>query len=115
MSDAPVFIPAAGGSIASVRVLDGTSPLKWAVRERSVSPVDNGWRFFSMADDDAFLADPANMRVADFNSVAAIEPAVLAIWSAPVGSDLQLVREADGRLVWYDNTTGKPHVSSTRG
>ena len=101
------FIRDAGGSIVSRRVLDGTSGLKWMFREASVNPADNGWRFLSEADDDAYLADPANMVVADFNRVAEIEPAVIPIWNLPVGSDLQLVI-TDGRRVIYDNATGQP-------
>jgi hypothetical protein len=101
------FIPQAGGSIVSRRVLDGTSALKWMFREESVNPVDNGWRFLGIDDDEDFINDPANMVVADFNTVAEIEPAIIPIWSLPVGSDLQLVVQ-DGRRTVYDNATGQP-------
>lgn len=103
----PDFIPDAGGSIVSRRVLDGTSPLKWMLREASANAVDNGWRFFSEADDDAYINDPANNVVVDFNTVAGIEPAIIPIWNLPVGSDLQLVVE-DGRRTIFDNATGRP-------
>lgn len=99
------FIKKAGGSVVSRSVLDGATPLKWAVREPSVNPVDNGWRFFGLSDDDAYLADPAHLVVADFNTVAAIEPAIIPIWDLPVGSDLQVVRDGEGiRIV--DTRTG---------
>jgi hypothetical protein len=102
------FIKNAGGVLVSRRILEEQSPLKWAFREASVNPVDNGWRFLSIDDDDEFLETPGNLVVADFNTVAAIEPAIIEIYLLPVGSDLQLVRENDGTLVFYDNQTGKP-------
>ncbi|MET0590303.1 MAG: DUF2185 domain-containing protein [Naasia sp.] len=99
------FIPKAGGSVVSRSILAGETPLKWAVREASVNPVDNGWRFFGLSYDDDYLADPAHLVVADFNTVAAIEPAIIPIWNFPVGSDLQVVREGRGvRIV--DTPTG---------
>ena len=101
------FIRNAGGSVATRRILDGESPLKWMLREPSANPVDNGWRFFSEADDDAYLNDPANSVVVDFNTVTGIEPAIIPIWNLPVGSDLQLVVKGGRRMI-YDNATGLP-------
>jgi hypothetical protein len=106
--DAVEFIPDAGGSIVSQRIVAGSAPLKWAFREEPLNPADNGWRFLSEADDDAYLADPANMVVTSFNTVANLEPLVLGLWGAAVGTDLQYVVEPDGRRVWYDNATGDP-------
>ncbi|ACQ79140.1 conserved hypothetical protein [Beutenbergia cavernae DSM 12333] len=105
MTQRPEYLEGAGGVIASRRILDGTARLAWAVRERSVNPQDNGWRFFSDADDDEYLNDASNLAVADFNTVARIEPAVIGIYSLPVGADLQLVRDGDRRR-WVDNHTG---------
>ncbi|PRI10091.1 DUF2185 domain-containing protein [Leucobacter massiliensis] len=102
------FVTDAGGVIVSRRIMSGESPLKWAFRETPTNPADNGWRFFAEGDDDAFINTPGNLEVVDFNTVAAVEPAIIGISLFPVGSDLQLVREADGRLVFYDNETGRP-------
>lgn len=102
------FIKDAGGVLVSRRILEGKSSLKWAFREESAAPMDNGWRFLSTDDDDEFINTPGNMVVADFNTVAGIEPAIIEIYLLPVGADLQLVRENDGRLVFYNNETGEP-------
>ncbi|WP_026406540.1 immunity protein Imm33 domain-containing protein, partial [Actinomyces gerencseriae] len=71
-----------------------------------VNPVDNGWRILSDADTDDFLNTPGNLVVASFNSIANIEPALIGIYTLPVGTDLQLVVH-NGRRRWYDNTTGQ--------
>lgn len=38
----PEFIAQAGGRVVSRSILDGATPLTWAVREPSLNPVDNG-------------------------------------------------------------------------
>ena len=104
--DEPIeFIEKAGGCIVSKNIIDGKGKLKWLLREVSTDrKVDNGWRFFSDIDDDDFINNPDNLLVCDFNTVANIEPAILAIYNMPVGSDLQLVTE-DGKIKFYDNLT----------
>ena len=102
------FIKDAGGVLVSRRILDGQSPVKWVFREEPAAPMDNGWRFLSVADDDEYINTPGNMVIADFNTVAAVEPAIIGIYLLPVGSDLQLVHENNGSLVFYNNKTGQP-------
>jgi hypothetical protein len=102
------FIRDAGGCIVSKRILDGEYPLRWCYRDQSTNPVDNGWRFISAVDDEEYINNPDNNVVVDFNTVAAIEPAVIAIYDMPVGTDLELVHNADGSMQFIDNETGKP-------
>lgn len=99
------FIKNAGACIASRRILDGTGYLKWAVREDSSDPEDNGWRFFSALDDEEYINNPENIVICDFNTIAEIEPAIIAIYLFPVGSDLQLIVE-NGKRYFVDNRTG---------
>lgn len=94
-----VYIPDAGGCVVSKRIMERTAQLKWMVREDPVEAEDNGWRFLSADDDDAYLEDPDNLMVVDFNEVADIEPAVLPVLNLPVGSSLELVVEAGMRSV----------------
>ncbi|MEP7764837.1 DUF2185 domain-containing protein [Sanguibacter sp. 25GB23B1] len=110
----PVFVEHAGGAVVSRRILDGTSGIKWLLREEPAHPADSGWRFLSAIDDDAYADDPANMVTLDFTTVAAIEPAVFSIYHLPVGSDLQLVVENGGRH-FLDNITGQEitHLQET--
>jgi hypothetical protein len=96
-----------GGSVVSKNILERRGRLRWAVRELPKNPVDNGWLFFSEIDDEAYLADPANLQVVSFATVAAIEPAVIPILHLPVGTDLVFVHE-DGRVILIDDSTGQP-------
>lgn len=95
-----------GASIISTSILTGRSDLTWLVRDEPTAPTDNGWRFLSDADDEEFLADPANLAVVSFDRVALIEPAVRRVYSLPVGSDLQLVVEG-GLRRFFDNVSGR--------
>lgn len=104
-SDYPEFIPGAGACLATTNVLSGAGLVRWMVRDPSRSGADNGWRIMSHLDTSEYLADQASWRVADFNQVCAIEPALIGIWDLEVGSDLQLVRDELGiRIV--DTPTG---------
>lgn len=101
------FIKGAGGSLVSRNILDRRGNIKWLSREESVNPADNGWRILSDVDTDEFLSDPDNMAVVDFNAMCGMEPALIGIYNLPVGSDIQLVVDLDGRRRWFDNHTGQ--------
>lgn len=98
------FITNAGAAIVSRKIVERTGNIKWLTREAPIAPQDTGWRILSDRDTDEYLADPANMTVVDFNDICDIEPACIGIYDLPVGSDIQLVVEPDGRR-WFDNKT----------
>lgn len=100
------FIKNAGGCVVSKNILSGKGKLKWCVRENSVNEVDNGWRFLSDIDTNDYLSEPSNMSICDFNTVANIEPAILAIYNFDIGTDIELVREND-KIVFRDSNTRK--------
>jgi len=100
------FIKNAGACIASRRILDSAGYLKWAMREQPVNSSDNGWRFFSATDDAEYINKSNNLVICDYNTVAEIEPAIIAIYLFPIGTDLQLVVE-HGKRYFIDNITGK--------
>ena len=102
------FVRDSGGSVLSRNALDGKAPIRWAIREEQMDPVDNGWRFLSAIDDDEYLSDAANMVVVSFNTVVGIEPAVLPLLYFPVGTDVTIERDSDGRITLVDNSTGAP-------
>ena len=83
------FIENAGGMIITKSIYEGTSKLKWFFREESVNPSDNGWRAIGDNDTQEYLNNPENSIVVDFNTLANIEPAVLAVYDMPVGTDLE--------------------------
>ena len=105
MSNGSTFIPNAGGCIVSKNILSKKGQLKWCVREESINTVDNGWRFFSDIDTDEYLQNADNLAVCDFNSVATIEPAIIAIYDCSIGTDVELT-EIDGKKKFIDNNTG---------
>lgn len=100
------FIKDAGGCIVSNNILNGKGRVKWCIREQSADKVDNGWRFLSEIDTDEFLDNPINMSVCDYNTIVEIEPAVLAIYNMPIGTELTLEIK-DGRKYFVNALTGK--------
>ena len=87
------FITNAGAAIVSRKIVERTGNIKWLTREAPIAPQDSGWRILS------------DMTVVDFNELCALEPACIGIYDLPVGSDIQLVVEPDGRRRWFDNKT----------
>ena len=99
------YIINAGAALVSRKIVERTGNIKWLIREEPFAPQDTGWRILSDRDTDEYLADPANWTVVDFNDICDIEPACIGIYLLPVGSDIQLVVEPDGRRRWFDNKT----------
>lgn len=100
------FIEHAGGMIITKSISEGTAKLKWLFREESVNPSDNGWRAIGDTDTQEYLDNPENSIVVDFNTLANIEPAVLAVYALPVGTDLEFCIDHTGRY-FIDTHTGK--------
>lgn len=103
------FIKNPGGCVVSNNIINKKGVLKWCVRDESLNPVDNGWRFLSDIDTEDFLSDPANMSIWSFNTVAEIEPAVLLIYDMPMGTDVTLIQE-NGRKFFVYTETGEQVV-----
>ena len=99
------YIINAGAAIVSRKIVERTGNIKWLIREAPIAPQDTGWRVLSDRDTAEYLDDSANMTVVDFNDICDIEPACIGIYLLPVGSDIQLVVEPDGRRRWFDNKT----------
>ena len=90
MNKVVTFIPDAGGSIVSKNILSHKGK----------------WRFFSDIDTEEYLGKADNMCICDFNTVANIEPAIIAIYNCKVGTDIELVEE-NGKKFFLDSNTGK--------
>ncbi|MCL2849284.1 MAG: DUF2185 domain-containing protein [Micrococcales bacterium] len=100
------LIKDAGACLATRNVMQRRGRVRWMVREPSKSPVDNGWRIFSVIDTAEYLADASNFQIVSFNEVCTIEPALIGIYDLPVGSDLQIVDEGHGIQV-VETQTGR--------
>ena len=94
-----------GGCVVSKNIYNKTGKLKWCIREESIRDADNGWRFFSDIDTDEYLADSKNMCVCMFETIIDIEPAVLAIYDMPVGTEVTLLQEGKKKF-FVDTNTG---------
>lgn len=95
-----------GGCIVTKSLYEGTSKLKWIFREEPVNPVDNGWRAIGDSDTEEYINTPGNNLVVDFDRLVEIEPAVLAIYEMPVGTDLEFDSQ---RRVFIDSNTMKEY------
>ena len=93
-----------GGSVVSKNILEKNGRIKWCFREESVNAIDNGWRFLSEVDTDDYLQDSSNMVVCDWGTLFEIEPAIAPIFNMPIGTDLTLVYENEGKYFIF---TGK--------
>ena len=95
-----------GGCIITRSLYEGASKLKWIFREESVNPADNGWRALGDTDTEEYINILENNLVVDFDTLVEIEPAVLAIYDMPVGTDLEFDAQ---RRVFIDSNTGKEY------
>lgn len=100
------FIQNAGGCICTKSVLNKDTQLRWCYRSESVNAVDNGWRFIGMNDDEEYINVVENNVVVDFNTVANIEPAILAIYYMPVGTDLYIDKTTD-KIRFFDTNSNE--------
>lgn len=95
-----------GGSIVSKNILEEKGRLKWCIREKSINKVDNGWRFLSDIDTEEFLSNPDNMVICDWGTIFEIEPAIMAIFDLPVGTDITLI-ENHGKKYFVHTDSGE--------
>lgn len=95
-----------GGCIVTKSLLEGKSCLKWIFREKSCNEADNGWRALGDTDTQEYINVPANNVVVDFDRLIEIEPAVLSIYTLPIGADLEFDNESK---VFIDTNTGKEY------
>ena len=106
MSQYVEFIPKAGAAMMTHNVLNGAGRIKWMLRVPPKAPADNGWRIFSEIDTAEYLADTNNFEIVDYNELCGMEPALIGIWDLPIGSDLQMVIDEDGKHI-FDTPTGR--------
>ena len=92
-----------GGCIITRSLYEGTSKLKWIFREEPANPTDNGWRALGDTDTEEYINIPENNFVVDFDRLVEIEPAVLAIYDMPIGTDLE---NDSQRRIFIDSNTG---------
>uniref|UniRef100_I5AXN5 Immunity protein Imm33 domain-containing protein n=1 Tax=Eubacterium cellulosolvens (strain ATCC 43171 / JCM 9499 / 6) TaxID=633697 RepID=I5AXN5_EUBC6 len=92
-----------GGCIITRSLYERSSKLKWMFRENPVNDADNGWRALGDTDTEEYINIPENNIVVDFDRLVEMEPAVLAVYSLPVGTDLVFDPQ---RRTFVDSNTG---------
>ena len=97
------YIRDAGIAVIPISIIEQTANIKWMLRVTPVEMEDSGWRVLSDRDTGETMRDRSNFVRADFNILCNIEPACIGIYDLPIGSDIQLVVEPDGRRRWFDN------------
>ncbi len=98
------YIEAAGFTIVSKSILNGTSKLKWLFRHDNGQ--GNGWIAFGDSDTQEYVDNPDNMAVVDYNELIKIEPAAANVYYLPFGADLEF--RADGTGSYFvDTATGE--------
>lgn len=102
--EAPL-IQNAGGAIITKSIYEGKSKLKWLFREEGANPADCGWRAIGDTDTQEYIDNPNNLIIVDFNTLANIEPAVLAVYDMPIGTDLTFHFDENG-MYFTDSNTG---------
>ena len=103
----PTYIRDAGYAFVSRKIAERTGNIKWLIRETPIALDDSGWRVLSDRDTAEYIRDSKNLFLADFNDICNLEPACIGIYDLPIGSNIQLVVESDGRRRWFDNKTKK--------
>ncbi len=101
----PIVTHNMGGCVITKSLYEGSSKLKWLFREESVDPRDNGWRAIGDTDTEEYINTPGNNMVVDFDRLVEIEPAVLAVYDMPVGTDLEYCHDKNGGY-FIDSNTG---------
>ena len=101
------YIRDAGYAFVSRKIAERTGNIKWLIRETPIALDDSGWRVLSDRDTAEYIRDSKNLFLADFNDICNLEPACIGIYDLPIGSNIQLVVEPDGRRRGFDNKTKK--------
>lgn len=95
------------GTAITRSVYDGTSQLKWCIRENPKNALDSGWIFIGDLDDEKYLANRKNWCIATYAKVIEIETAILEIYSMLIGTELTLIVK-DGKRHFVNTNTNKP-------
>jgi hypothetical protein len=84
-----------GGCIATDKITVDGELVDYMVREESNLEYDSGWQFFSGAETQQYVDDPANSAIYDVNTIANYDRAIIAYLHLPVGTALERIRGTD--------------------
>lgn len=95
-AEAPLILPyRVGYCIATKRVAQPGARVGYMYREHPDERDDSGWRFFVGDETDEEVDDAENLAIYDVNTIAAIDPAIIARLHAPYGSSWDRVEGSD--------------------
>ena len=73
-------------ALVSRRIVDEGHPVRLMFREAAAHPDDSGWRLMAGLEDDAYLADPANLAAVRLSAFTQVDRPVDALLDEPAGS-----------------------------
>ena len=95
----------ADACLVTTSVLARRARIGRLVRQATHDPGDSGWRVLAHTDSEAFINSRDCWRIVTIDDVAAMEPVLSTVWQMPVGTDLQVVRDEQVRLPYFNLAT----------
>ncbi len=77
--------------LVSKNITHNLRPIKWMYREEPIEEFDSGWRVFCDEDTEEYINQSGNIVPMDYNTLANLNPRVVEIYNAPVGSDFEII------------------------
>ncbi|MGC4060394.1 MAG: DUF2185 domain-containing protein [Aquabacterium sp.] len=82
-----------GTCIATDKITVQGLPVRFMYREEPIYDTDSGWRFLSGLESDAYMENASNQGAHDVNIIANIDPSVIPLLTAPIGSAYEKTEE----------------------
>ena len=90
--------PGFGWCRASNLITRGYELVGWMFREEPTDDDDSGWRFFAHVEPSLYESNPANHARHDVNLIANLDPNIVPLLHAPVGTTYRWSPQADAYI-----------------
>jgi hypothetical protein len=85
-----------GACMASDRIMVDGARVGFMYREAPDTDIDSGWRFLAGDEDQTYLDDDTNVGIFDVNTVANVDPSIVAYLMSRVGSAFERLEGETG-------------------
>ena len=85
------LVAGSGSCIASDMITVYGYQVGYMYREKPMSDLDSGWRFFSGNETQAYVNNPDNLMMYDINTIANYDQAIIPYLEMAIGTELQRV------------------------
>ncbi|MCB2357282.1 DUF2185 domain-containing protein [Clostridium estertheticum] len=90
-----------GGFVVSKNIVSGV-PIRYSFREKGSIQQLNGWKLYSINDDEEYINNSSNFVILSAESIYKLSPVILEIFDAPYGTDLCWLYQEDVHIGFYD-------------